>query len=189
MGGKDRDWNESCQKANKLRVKTKTHIGKLGKSHGVHGAYKLSIKDSFIGLLMEGKIVYARLDGLDVPLIVSGIRGDKENIISFKGINTSEKNKPFIGKNLYIETENNSSISGLNSFDQIDSFNSFIVKDQAGNLIGEIQRIEEYPQQIMAVVSREESQILIPLVEEFITDVDIENKIIWMDLPDGILEL
>ena len=34
-----------------------------------------------------------------------------------------------------------------------------------------------------------ESEVLIPLNEDFIIDVDIENEKIVLDLPKGILEL
>lgn len=164
----------------------KVHIGKLGKSHGVHGAFRLSLKDSFIGIIEKGKIIHARLDGLDIPLIVSGVRGDKENIVTFKGLDNADRAKPFIGKELYADVEEN---MGLSTFDQLSSFNGFEIINQNDEKIGEIIRTEEYPQQLMAIVRWGEEQILIPIVEDFISEIDIETKTIWMNLPGGLLEL
>jgi hypothetical protein len=57
---------------------------------------------------------------------------------------------------------------------------------------GEIAMIEEvasFPQQEMAYVMYQDRTILIPLNDEFILDVDKENKKVTMSLPNGILSL
>lgn len=167
-------------------MSNKINIGKLGKSHGVHGAFKLKLRDSFIGFLEEGKLVHARLEGLDIPLIISAIKGNKENIITFKGLNTADKGTPFIGKDLYFEAEDN---IGSSSLDQIDSFNGFKIIDQNDQKVGEIIRTEEFPQQLMAIVIKGEEQILIPMIEDFIIEIELGSKTIWMNLPEGILDL
>lgn len=59
---------------------------------------------------------------------------------------------------------------------------------QKGNL-GEIIEVKEYPQQFLATINYQEREVLIPLNEAFITEIDIENKQIKFDLPEGLLEL
>ena len=52
-----------------------------------------------------------------------------------------------------------------------------------------IEDIEEYPQQEMAVLKYKEKTILIPLIESFIEREDEANKRIYINLPEGLLDL
>jgi ribosomal 30S subunit maturation factor RimM len=56
-------------------------------------------------------------------------------------------------------------------------------------IVGIIDDIEIFPQQIMASVNINKKMVLIPLVEELITTVDENQKKLIMDLPDGILTI
>lgn len=59
---------------------------------------------------------------------------------------------------------------------------------QVGDL-GEILEVREYPQQFLATLNYKGNEVLIPLNEAFITEIDIANKKISFDLPDGLLDL
>jgi 16S rRNA processing protein RimM len=64
----------------------------------------------------------------------------------------------------------------------------FEIIDEKLGSIGNILEILELPEQIMAVVSKGTDQYLIPMVDDFIIEVDQELKVIRMNLPEGILE-
>ncbi len=56
----------------------------------------------------------------------------------------------------------------------------------SGEKVGVIDRVEEYPQQLMAVVRHpEKGELLIPLHEELIHSVEADKII--MNLPDGLI--
>ena len=50
-----------------------------------------------------------------------------------------------------------------------------------------ITKVEQYPQQLMAIVIHEGKEILIPLAEAYIEKIDIEKEQIIMTLPEGML--
>ena len=66
---------------------------------------------------------------------------------------------------------------------------NFEIHDKILGKIGIIEEIIEYPQQEMAAIKFQEKEVLIPLNEQLILTIDAENKVIEMDLPDGLLEL
>ena len=41
----------------------------------------------------------------------------------------------------------------------------------------------------MAVITRNEKEVYIPLHDDLIENIDLEKQYIYMSLPDGILEL
>ena len=55
--------------------------------------------------------------------------------------------------------------------------------------MGIIEAIELMPQQVIAWVVVNQKKIAIPLAEGLIQEVDDLKKKIYMDLPEGILEL
>ena len=69
------------------------------------------------------------------------------------------------------------------------------VKDKSGNTYNflfsadtqaDIKAIEEYPGHPMLVVIGENREILIPLIEDWITNLDEESRTLQMTLPEGL---
>ena len=59
-----------------------------------------------------------------------------------------------------------------------------------GGFIGEVASLIENPGQALLEVSRiDDNAAYIPVVDEFICDVDVANKEIVVDLPRGLLDL
>lgn len=55
--------------------------------------------------------------------------------------------------------------------------------------LGEILDVQEYPQQFIATLKYQEKEVLIPLNEAFIAEIDMDKKAVHFDLPEGLLEL
>lgn len=56
--------------------------------------------------------------------------------------------------------------------------------DAAGNAIGRATGVEHYPSSDMLIVNGK----MVPLVRAFIRTIDIENKRITADLPEGLFD-
>lgn len=56
--------------------------------------------------------------------------------------------------------------------------------DTAGTSIGNVSRVEHYPSSDMLIVNGK----MIPLVHAFIRSIDIKQKRITADLPEGLLD-
>ena len=61
---------------------------------------------------------------------------------------------------------------------------------QGGDLVGEVEALVENPGQALLEVRREGGALAyIPVVEEFICEVDVDGCVIVVDLPSGLLDL
>ena len=58
-----------------------------------------------------------------------------------------------------------------------------------GIFIGTIISVEELPSQLLAHVKNENSIHLIPIVEDFIQNINTKSKIVYLTLPEGLLNL
>lgn len=79
--------------------------------------------------------------------------------------------------------------------EQVSSLNEpligFEVVDSHTGLVGTIQEIVEYPHQQLLAVARADtsSGVLIPYVDAFVLKIDEDAHTIFVDLPQGLLEL
>ena len=73
--------------------------------------------------------------------------------------------------------------------DDEESWIGFTLFDKTSGHSGIINAIEEFPQQLMAVVSFKDKEHYILLREEWIQQVDANSKTIHMELPEGMFDL
>ena len=73
--------------------------------------------------------------------------------------------------------------------DKTSSLIGFEVEFSGSNIKGIIRSIDPYPQGNMINCVINDKQILIPEVEEWITAIDFDLKVISLTLPEGLLEL
>ena len=64
----------------------------------------------------------------------------------------------------------------------------FLVVDELLGEIGAISDVQEMPTQDLLVVAAPGGEVLVPFVEDFIVEFDDTERIVYMDLPDGLVE-
>jgi 16S rRNA processing protein RimM len=62
-----------------------------------------------------------------------------------------------------------------------------IVED--GKMIGEVIEVIEMPHQVLCKVMYKGNEALIPIHEESLEKVDKKNKLIHVNLPEGLLDM
>ncbi len=65
----------------------------------------------------------------------------------------------------------------------------FSVEDENHGNIGIINDILELPEQSLLQIIYNEKEILIPIVDEIVKSVDSDNKTIYINAPEGLIEL
>ena len=68
------------------------------------------------------------------------------------------------------------------------SFRAYLIYNN-NSIIGKIIDVVENKNQDLFEVVFNENRILIPLVDEFVVNIDNENKKIIMNLPEGLTDL
>jgi 16S rRNA processing protein RimM len=65
----------------------------------------------------------------------------------------------------------------------------FRVVDESYGDIGVIQTVIEYPAQPLFQIMKGDKEILVPVIDPVIKKVDRENKTIYIDAPNGLIDL
>lgn len=163
-------------------------LGKIVAVHGLQGALVLKHNIQQINWLNKDDVLHIELqrDSL-IPHFVEQIKGDKagECIIILDELNNADSAKKLIGKNVYVDEE-------LLRKTKVDSpllYAGFNLVDKTKGSLGEIITVLEAGPQWIAQLIIDEKEVLVPLVDDFILDVNMKNKFIRMDLPDGLIEI
>ena len=164
-------------------------IGTFNKPHGVHGEISFTFTDDIFDRA-ESPYLVCCIDNIFVPFFIEEYRFKSGLTALIKLIDIDNEDaaraftnlEVFYPKKYYIEEEEEATHD--------DYFIGFTVNDITHGTLGEIVDIDDSTINVLFVVmSPQEREILIPIQEEFVCAIDEEQRIIHMDLPEGLLDM
>lgn len=170
-------------------VNNTIHIGFTKKPFGVKGELKLAVDEKYWTSLAAAKVVFLEIQGRQVPYFVETVRLESNVYIKFDEVDAKETASKLSSKKLFMR-------AGEVKEDYIETdqlvygkCEGFTIIDQVVGTVGVILRVEEFPQQEMAMLEYNGNEIMIPLNDQLIQSIDVEQKELQMTLPEGLLEL
>ena len=160
-------------------------IGKLGKAHGVKGEISFLFDDDVFDRT-DADYLVLDIDDIMVPFFIEEYRfkTDDNALMKFEGIDTQERARELTGCDVYFphelaeSDEEHLSWAAIRGFELIDA--------NTGKSAGRIASVDDATINILFEL---EDGKLIPASEELITNVDTKKQQIFINLPEGILEL
>lgn len=167
--------------------KNLSHIGLVNKTSGFKGGLSCIVEIAHPERLLKQKFLFVIIDGLPVPFFIEEmeIRGD-EMIIKFEDVNSQEDAKKLLRKQLFSEKLRISKKEDVLSWNDLKGYQ--VIDDTEGN-IGSIEEVLEYPMQMIAKCNMNGKEILFPLNDDIVTGISEDEKIVFVDLPGGLLSL
>ena len=157
--------------------------GKINKTHGVNGELNCNINADTIDM---AEYIVLDMDGIFVPFFVSNIRIKSSNsvLITLEDVEDETEARKLIGKDIYLPIE-------LMSDDDMLSYEYFVgfTVVNADEKLCEISFVDDQTVNILFGIKTEDGEILLPAVEDFIAEVDNENKILYTNYPVELVEL
>ncbi|MCQ2214694.1 MAG: ribosome maturation factor RimM [Bacteroidales bacterium] len=173
-------------------------VGTVTKHHGYDGRVVIRADQNRTSEDLMWDTLHVMIDGGLVPFAVDEVkeRNDMEVLCKFELINSQEDAEELIGQDVYIERvwqEGDNMADGgeeeMMHIGDLVGFKLFESSDESlvGTIVDVDLRIEQNP---LFVVERANSgeEVLIPVVEEWITAYDAKKKELAMDLPLGLFE-
>ncbi len=156
-----------------------TTVGKIVSKHGFKGNLNIQIESKFFDEINERDYLFVVIDQKGVPFLIESLNPNKQ-IVKLQFVDTENQALDLVGKPIAILFQESHHETGQNPLDGFQLF------DQNKHFIGYIEGIETYPGHEMLVVNRENCEILIPLIEEWITNLDEDLRTLQMTLPEGL---
>ncbi len=167
-------------------------IGVFNKPHGISGEINVSL-DADIDL-SSLKCIVMDMDGIYVPFFVSSVRsrGAMTVLVMIDGVNNEAEAAALTGKTVYaLESDVDIDVEdvdgdGLYADDMI----GFKIRSVDGLLDGTVTDVDDSTDNVLFIVEAAGGKtVYIPVAEEFIEDVDVDDRMVTVDLPDGLLDI
>ena len=163
-------------------------VGKVLKSYGIKGWLKIKYFSADYENIKSFKSLFVTIGSDFHPYRNEGIK--KLNgflALKFAGIDTLDAAEIFRGCFIYAERasfiplkEGEFYLTDIIGLDVIDS---------KGVYIGKVESfIDVNLKQTLLVVKKEKKEVLIPLIKEFIKEVNLTEKVLVVELPEGLIE-
>lgn len=162
-------------------------IGKIIKTHGFKGELVVKLDIEFDQIL-KTELFFVDIDGITVPFFLSQkIRPFKKSqmLLNFVDIDSDIKAEKFIDCDIFTDTQN---IEDL-EFDEMWEITGFKVYNN-GEFIGTVKNFVDIPANpLLEIISDKNIEILVPYNENFIVNSDYIAREIYLNLPEGLLDL
>ncbi|MBP9990324.1 MAG: 16S rRNA processing protein RimM [Bacteroidales bacterium] len=163
------------------------YLGKITKPYGLKG-------EVILFLDVDDPCEYADLDSAFVEIKgnlipyffqIQNLNGNKATL-AFEDI-SKEEALSLVGCELYLPLSNLPKLTG-NQFYYHEVIGFKIIDSEYGD-IGVLRTIIEYPAQPLLQIMKDETEILIPLIDQVIDKVDRAQKTIFITAPAGLIDL
>ena len=169
-----------------IRKEEVYRIGTLNKPHGVKGELSFTFTDDIFDRV-DADYLVLMMDGILVPFFIEEYRFRSDNValIKLEGIDTAERARMFTNVEVYFPVKFMDDEEDISSWN---FFNGFRVEDVNHGNLGEIVDVDDSTMNVLFVIDRDGEEILLPAHEEFILDIDRENRVVKVEIPDGLLD-
>jgi 16S rRNA processing protein RimM len=108
-------------------------------------------------------------------------------ILTLEGVTTRSEAEALIGAEVYADKDSLAPLEEDSYY--VSDLIGLSVADTVRGDIGKVAGILDNPaHDILRIKPREGSEILLPLIEEFIISIDIDSRLIKVKVPDGLIE-
>jgi 16S rRNA processing protein RimM len=162
-------------------------IGFFNKLNGYKGEVMLILEGIDFSSLKKQKFLFVELEGIPVPFFVENVLEKSGNaVVKFEDVNDSEYAKRLLNNPVFIEAKGRMKKPVVAAGTELIGYE--VIDANYGN-IGVIQKVEEYPQQLIATCLVNNKEVLIPLNESFLNEINDDEKKVFLTLPEGLLDV
>ncbi|MBE0638608.1 MAG: 16S rRNA processing protein RimM [Bacteroidales bacterium] len=164
-------------------------LGKITKFNKKSGDVTiLAVTDSPETYINSG-VLFLEIDGGLVPFFVRDLKlkGQDGFQVLFEDYDFPEKAQHLVGLSVFLPSEQLTELASDQFY--FHEILEFMVIDVKIGELGPINQVLEAPEQNLLQVFYHKKEVLIPLVDDFIVRINKRKKQLFMDLPDGLIDL
>jgi len=164
-------------------------LGKITKTSGYKGNLMFFFDVDDIGPYHDLGVVFIDISGELIPFVITNLqfKNNRNAIVKLEDITTEEQALALVGYELYLPLSFLPNLSG-NKF-YFHEVTGFTVLDINYGIIGEIDHVFDQSGHAIFVIQGNGKEILIPVTDEFIKNVDRLKRTIEIETPPGLIEI
>jgi 16S rRNA processing protein RimM len=163
-------------------------IGKLVKPHGIKGEVSFAFTSDVFDRT-ESPYWFFDMDGILVPFFLESIRfkSNETALVKFEGLDSEVQIRRLCGKEVFYPVR----YAGeeQSSPDDWTFYVGFHVFDEVAGYLGEIKAVDDSTLNVLFVLNKDGQEMLLPVAEEYFTNVDTDKREMRVSLPEGLIGL
>lgn len=165
------------------------YLGKIVSKYSFRGEVLLKLDTDDPEVYQQMESVFVELGNNLVPFFIRKSRLHKSTLlrIQFDDVVDEQDAEALLGKSVYLPLSLLPKLSG-NQFYYHEVI-GFALVDAVHGAIGIIQSVNDSAAQALFEVEKDGKQLLIPISDDIITKVDREEKTIYVNTPEGLVDL
>lgn len=164
------------------------YLGKITKVFGLKGELLVYLDTDELEKYKSMESVFFEINEEPVPFFIASIKykSDNQFIVQFEDIDAQEAMQ-YVNTSLYLPLSELPPLTG-NKF-YYHEVKGFRIIDAVYGDVGTCETVLEYPHQAVFQILHPKGEILIPIVDKIIQKVDRINKRIYIEAPDGLIDV
>lgn len=167
-------------------------IGEVSKTHGLQGNVIVTTDNDLLERYAD-KPVFLQLDGAPVPFFIAdgGLaeRNHVSYIVKFEYVDSLAEAEHLAGSEVLLEK----ALLEEEEVNEVDydvyELMDFEVEDEVSGACGHVAEVADYSGNVVLTVAVSGKEILLPLSEVYIREIDLENRRMRVHIPTELAEL
>ena len=162
-------------------------LGEVIKTHGLSGEVSIHLDVDFPDEYQNLESVFLEQQGKLVPFFIASIQiNNGKGLVRFEDIDSIEEAKELVKSKLFLP------LSALPKLEEGQYYFHDLVGCEVyenAKTLGVVKEVIDLSGNQLLVIDMDDKEILIPLKDEILIEVDISNKKISVALPDGLMDI
>ena len=163
-------------------------VGKIVATHGLQGTVILTHVAGNSKWMKKGQALMVEMQkGSYIPYFIADFKvvNDAEYQVNLEELAKVENAKKLVSKHVYVDEELLAAYAKSSPLLWI----GFTLTDINTGILGPLEDVMQTTNQWLGKVIYKDKEVLIPLIDQVIKNVNIRSKIIILDLPQGLLDV
>ncbi|MEE9350589.1 MAG: ribosome maturation factor RimM [Flavobacteriaceae bacterium] len=165
------------------------YLGIIARKHSYKGEIVIVIDSDEPELYENIDAVFIEQNNKLIPYFIEEILLQKGNQlrIKFEDVDNEEDAEAILKRPTYLPLTLLPKLEGDKFY--YHEIIGFDIEDLNYGFVGKIKAINDNSSQVLFIIESENNDILIPLIDEFIKKVDRKSKKIFVETPEGLIEM
>lgn len=165
-------------------------IGQFTGTHGLNGMLSIHVLIEFVDFIQEQKFIFIEIKPQTyIPYRLLKVKKEtKEDfLVSIKGFDNIDEAKKISLKSIALPVSAFS--ERQKTLHNPEHLSTFTILDHSTQIKLKIEKILATAGQVLAITQFKDKEVIVPMHESLIEDVDEKNQIIIMKLPEGLIDI
>jgi len=164
-------------------------VGKIVKKYSFKGELLIKLDTDDPRQFLEMESVFVEIHKNLIPFFIEKSSLHKSTLlrVQFDEVHSEEDAISLLGKELYLPLNLLPKLSGTKFY--YHEIIGFQIVDAAFGPVGTVTGVNDNTAQHLFVIDRDGTEILIPINDQFIKEINRTSKELHLDVPEGLIEL